>query len=246
MKQGRQYFEGDLDKRYVIQSLKKYVKNKQELDKKLEKLITPFIKDKSLRILDACCGIGHIDYFLSSISPSSQFFGIDQTSYLIDEANKLCKKKKNITFEVDDIYNLPRKHKKEFDISINWKTLSWLPNYEDCIKILFDITKSHIFLSSLFYDEDIDFEIKVKPNQSESAKEDHFFYYNVYSIPKFTNFVYGLGAKNVSVYDFEINKELPKPPTNMTGTYTLNLENGKKIQLSGIILMNWKIIRIDL
>ena len=246
MKKSRQYFKDELDKKHVIKSFKKYVTNKQELDKKLEKLISPYIKNKKLEILDACCGIGHVDYLLSKLSPLSQFVGIDQTPYLIDEAKKICKNKKNIMFKVDDVFNLSKKYKKKFDISINWKTLSWLPNYEDFIKVLFKVTKDHIFLSSLFYDEDIDFEIKVKPNQFESSNEGHFFYYNVYSLPKFMQYVYDLGAKNVTVYDFEIQKKLPKPPKNITGTYTLTLDNGKKIQLSGVILMNWKIIQIDL
>ena len=34
-----------------------------------EKIITPYIKNKSLKILDAPCGIGHISYFLNKIFP---------------------------------------------------------------------------------------------------------------------------------------------------------------------------------
>ena len=225
--------------------MKKYVENKQEMDKFLERLITPYIKEKKLKILDACCGIGHLSYFLSKLSKDSEFLGVDETGYLIEEAKKYVRRK-NVKFVVDDIYDLPEKYPKFFDISINWKTLSWLPYYEECLKSLFSVTKKYIFLSSLFYEGDIDFEIKVREFQKESGKSGFNLFYNVYSLPQFKKFVYDLGAKKIEVYDFQIEKDLPKPPINQMGTYTLQLRDGKRLQISGAIIMSWKIIRIDL
>ena len=66
----------------------KYFKQKQEIDKELEKIITPLIKDKKLKILDAGCGIGHVINLLNKISPKSEFYGIDEIQYLINEAKK--------------------------------------------------------------------------------------------------------------------------------------------------------------
>lgn len=240
------YFKGKADKESNIASMTKYVKNKQELDKFLEKLIGPLIQDKDLKILDACCGVGHILYFLNQISPKSTFVGVDQTAYLIEEAKKLCQDNKNMSFEVGDVYNLPSKYPKEFDISINWKTISWLPYYDQLLKSLFAVTKKHIFLSSLFYDGDIDFEIKVREFKKEAGKDGFNAFYNVYSFPHFKEFVYGLGAKNIEAYDFEIGIDIPKPPIDQMGTYTVKLENGKRLQISGAVVMSWKIIRIDL
>jgi len=240
------YFKGDKDKEFHIASMKKYFTEKQEIDKFLERLITPIIKSKELKILDACCGIGHISYLLSELSPRSTFLGIDQTPYLIEEAKKLCSDRKNVSFEVADIYDLPSKYQKTFDVCINWKTISWLPYYDQCIKSLVAVTKKHIFLSSLFYDGDIDFEIKVREFKKESGKEGFNAFYNVYSFPHFERFVYELGAENVKPYDFEIDIDIPRPPTDQMGTYTVTLKNGKRLQISGAIAMSWKIIRIDL
>lgn len=240
------YFKKDADKEFNIGSMKKYVENKQELDKFLEKLVSPLIQDKSLKILDACCGIGHILYFLEQISPKSSFVGVDQTAYLIEEARKLCQGKKNMSFEVGDIYDLPQKYSKEFDISICWKTISWLPYYDRLLKSLFAVTQKHIFLSSLFYDGDIDFEIKVREFKKESGKDGFNVFYNVYSFPHFKEFIYNLGAKSIEAYDFEIGIDIPRPPIDQMGTHTLKLENGKRLQISGAVVMSWKIIRIDL
>ena len=236
----------DRDKEFNIGEMKKYVEKKQELDKVLEKLITPFIENKRLKILDACCGIGHIIFSLNRISPGSTFIGVDQTEYYIKEARKLCLGEKNISFELGDVYDLPSKYAKEFDISLNWKTISWLPYYDRLLKSLVSVTKRHIFLSSLFYDGDIDFQTKVREFNKEAGKDGFSSFYNVYSLPRFKKFVYSLGAKNIEAYDFEIGIDVPKPPIDQMGTYTLRLENGRRLQISGAVVMFWKVIRIDL
>ena len=145
-----QYFKGNKDKEFNISEMRKYVKTNQEIDKILERIISPVIKEKKLKILDACCGIGHITNLLSNISNKSDFVGIDQSEYLINDARKLFKDKKNILFEVADIYEIREKYEKKFDISISWKTVSWLPYYDQMLRDLIHITKNHIFLSSLF------------------------------------------------------------------------------------------------
>lgn len=241
-----QSFKKEKDKEFVISSMKKYVNEKQEMDKFLEELITPLIKTNSLKILDACCGIGHISYYLTDINPNIQFLGIDQKKYLIDEAKKLCKNKKNIKFQVADILDFEKDNHKKFDVCINWKTLSWIPYYTDFIKALFNVTKKHIFLSSLFYEGDIDFQVKVREFQKESGKKDFNSYYNVYSLPRFKKYLLSLEAKKVNVYSFEIEKDIPKSSKDYMGTYTEKLENGKRLQISGAVIMSWKIIHVEL
>ena len=240
------YFQSNYDKEFNIKSMRKYLDNKQELDKFLEEIISPTITNKKLKIFDSCCGIGHISYLLSNISPESTFFGIDQSEYLIDVAKEISKNKKNLSFIVGDVSDFSNKLHKEFDISINWKTLSWLPYYDQMIKDLVSMTKKYIFISSLFYDGDIDFEIKVREFKKESGKERFNSFYNVYSLPRFKEFVFGLGIKNIEVYNFDINIDIPKPPIDQMGTYTIRLENSKKLQISGAVVMCWKVIRIDL
>jgi ubiquinone/menaquinone biosynthesis C-methylase UbiE len=241
-----QYFEGNEDKDYNVSEMKKYVNTKQEIDKELKKIISPIIQKKELKILDACCGIGHITNLLSEISNKSEVVGIDQTEYLIKDAKKELKNKENILFELGDIYKIKKKYKKKFDVTVNWKTISWLPYYDQMLKDLVYMTKKHIFLSSLFYDGDIDFEIKVREFKKESGKKKFNSYYNVYSLPQFKKFVYNLGVKNIKVYNFDIEKDIEKSSIDRMGTYTEKLENGKRLQISGAIVMFWKIIRIDI
>jgi len=108
------------------------------------------------------------------------------------------------------------------------------------------VTKEHIFLSSLFYDGNIDFITPIREFKTETGKEQFNDYYNVYSLPQFKKFVLELGAKNIETYDFDIDIDLPKPPNDKMIAYTEKLENGKRLQLSGAVVLYWKIIRIDL
>ena len=55
-----------------------------------------------------------------------------------------------------------------------------------------------------------------------------------------------MGAKNIQVYDFDIGIDLPKPPIDKMIGYTEKLESGKRIEISGAVVLYWKIIRIDL
>ncbi len=242
----RQHYDKEKDKEFIIESFKKCVSEKREMDKLLEKIIFTFIDSKKLDILDASCGIGHISYFLSEISKESKFVGVDQTEYLIKEAEKLCQNKPNISFEVNDISKIISKYPKKFDISISWRTLSWLPYYKEMLKDLFSLTKNHIFISSLFYDGDIDFITQVREFKKETGNNHFNDYYNVYSLPQFQKYAFEIGAKNIEVYDFEIKKDIKKPQINQLGGYTMKLEDGKRLQISGAILLPWKIIRIDL
>ena len=50
----------------------------------------------------------------------------------------------------------------------------------------------------------------------------------------------------IQVYNFDMNKDIAKPSIDEMGTYTEKLVNSKRIQISGVIVMSWKIIRIDL
>ncbi len=233
-------------KEEVLPWHERYIHKKQELDKYFESLIAPYIEGQKLKILDACCGAGHITYILNQIAPQSEFLGVDLLDFLVEKAEQLCEGHDNVAFKVMDVYSLSENFDKKFDICINWKTLSWLEYYETALRELVKVTKKHIFISSLFYDGNIDFETKVNEYLNNSDIASHSTYYNIYSYPKFERFCYSLGARNVEAYDFEIGIDLPKPNPDEMKTYTVKQENGKRLQISGAVLMPWKIVRIDI
>lgn len=246
MDKNYQYFVGDEDREANLDSMRKYVVEKQELDKFLESIIRSQIEHRNLQVLDACCGIGHLSAHLSEWSPASSIRGVDSTAYLIGEAQRLFQNRPQLSFEVADVYTFAEQHPKAFDWSISWKTLSWLPHYREMVSALFTTTRERVIVSSLFYDGDIDFEVRVVEHQSERGQNDRPVFYNIYSFPRFREFVTRLGARRVDAYDFEISIDLPRPDPDRMGTYTEQLASGRRLQVSGAVVMTWKIVSIEL
>ncbi|HEX7294107.1 MAG TPA: class I SAM-dependent methyltransferase [Pyrinomonadaceae bacterium] len=229
--------------------MRSYVQTKPEQVKFFEQLISPYLIGKpNVKVLDACCGIGDLTYFLSQLNPDATFVGIDRASFLIAEANKQFEDDPKVTFRELDVNFLSKEFgPKEFDLAVCKQTISWLPDYKNTITELMAVTRDAVFISSLFYDGRIDFEIRVREHVTDVGKIDYNAYYNVYSFPVFRDFCLAAGARDVVGYDFNIQIDLPRPTDlDRMGTYTVRLDSGDRLQISGALLMPWKIVRIDL
>lgn len=225
-----------------------YLRNKPEQVKFFEELIAPFLADGKMHsVLDACCGIGDLVYYLSRLNAAATFTGVDKADFLIAAARENFDNP-NVTFQQGDVYALSEQFgEKSFDLSVCKQTLSWLPGYEKPVQELMKVSRRAVFISSLFYDGRIDFETRVREYGSASGREDYNAYYNVYSFPVFREFCVNHGAKDVVGFDFHIGIDIPKPADlDRMGTYTVKLDSGERLQVSGALLMPWKILRIDL
>jgi len=240
-------FQHEREREHALQSMRAYLHNKPEQVKFFEELIAPYLKD-DVSVLDACCGIGDLLYFLSQLNPNARFVGVDKAEFLIDEAHIHLADNPNVTFEPGDIYALADQFgQKSFDLSVCKQTLSWLPSYTKPVEELMAVTRRAVFISSLFYDGRIDFETRVREYTTDAGRDGYNAFYNVYSFPIFKEFCLERGAKDVVGFDFNIGIDLPRPanPDRM-GTYTVQLQSGERLQISGALLMPWKIVRIDL
>jgi SAM-dependent methyltransferase len=233
------------DATFDVRANRRYVDTKQELDKALERLIRPRIAGRRLALLDACCGLGQIANMLTEISPRSTVFAVEQNDYLVAEAREIWARNRRIRFEVGDLLRMPETHPKQFDVTVNWKTLSWLPHYAPMMEALIGVTKGSLFISSLFYDDDIDFEVRVREYVKEKAADGPNAFYNVYSLPRFEKFCLQHGAASVIAHRFDIGIDLPRPSPGYMGTYTERLADGRRIQISGAVVMSWRIIEVS-
>ena len=240
-------FQHEQERAHALQSMRAYLRDKPEQVKFFEELIGPYLKD-AVSVLDACCGIGDLLFFLSQLNPNARFTGVDKAEFLIDEARTHFADNSNVNFEPGDIYALAEQFgENSFDLSVCKQTLSWLPSYERPVAELMAVSRRAVFISSLFYDGRIDFETRVREYTIDAGRDGYNAFYNVYSFPLFREFCLERGAKDVVGFDFNIGIDLPRPanPDRM-GTYTVRLESGERLQISGALLMPWKIVRIDL
>ncbi|GBR75487.1 malonyl-CoA O-methyltransferase [Candidatus Termititenax persephonae] len=197
-----------------------------------------------LRVLDACCGYGRLVYFLNKFNSLQSYTGLDYSAVLINEARKMFKQYSNINFKTGNIFRLSEKYSKYFDYTINYKTLSWLPYYEQCVRGLMKATKNKIYLTSLFNDGDYDSICKV---YSQASRTTDFTYLNTYSLPKFRHFCLINEAKQVRATSMKLSIDLKKPrDKNKIMTYTQRLATGYNLEITGNTLLNWKLIEIVL
>lgn len=98
-------------------------------------------------------------------------------------------------------------------------------------------------ISSLFYDGPVNAAIQIqdysKPTGGKPYKD---AFYNVYSLPLIREFLKALGYAHFDYVPFEIDCDLAQPPDRGMATYTEKLASGKRLQLSGPLLMNWHFV----
>jgi trans-aconitate methyltransferase len=237
------------DQAFALDSMRKYVERKQELDKLLESVARPLFEAGELSVIDVGCGIGHLAPHFNELSPGSGFHGVEQYEYMTEEARRANAGLPQATFEHADAYELPTRYPKGFDVAVAWKVLSAIPAFEPMLDVLLGLARRHVLIGSIFYDGDIDFEITVREHAKDRegmSEVASLTNYNVYSLPRFERYVRERGAADVQVHDFEIPIDLPRGDTDRMGTYTERLADGRRLQLSGAVVMNWKVIRIDL
>ena len=242
-------FRDEREREQALASMRGYLYSKPEQVKLFETLVAPYLTNQDdVSVLDACCGIGDLTYFLHQLNPRAAFLGVDKAPFLLAEARAHFAGVGNVGFEEGDVHTLSEQFgSNAFHLTVCKQALSWLPDYRQAVREMIAVTSRAVFASSLFYDGRIDFETRVREYVTESGREGFNAFYNVYSFPVFREFCMEHGAKDVVGFDFNISIDLPRPPSpDRMGTYTLKLESGERLQVSGALLMPWKIVRIDL
>lgn len=200
-------------------------------------------QDKVQSICDMACGGGANTFYLSNLFKECTFTGIDLSEELIAYGNRQIEGQQNCKLYQGDWYDLGDKWKDKFDGIISFQTLSWLPEYETAIKNLTLLNPEWIAISSLFYEGDIEYSIKLKNYYRPTEKQEFSeAYYNIYSILRIRKYLESLGYRKFDFKPFEIDIDLPKPDSFDIGTYTIKTKEDKRLQVSAALLMPWYFI----
>jgi len=194
------------------------------------------------KILEVACGYGRLVHFINELNLPGEIWGIDYVKKLIDRAKKDFNGKENIKFKCSNLYDLSKKYNKFFDIIVLYKTLSWLPDYRDAVKEMMAAAKDKIYITALFYDGDISFEIKINELNKKT-----FSSLNFYSLNEFKLFCKKHGAKKVVAHEMHVDFDLPKSEDpNILKTFTIKTADNKRLEVTGTVILNWKLIEISL
>ena len=118
--------------------------------------------------------------------------------------------------------------------------------YETILEESLRVAKEKIFITSLFWDGDIDFITKVT-QKPESSQSKNYSYLNTYSLPRFEKFCLERGASKVSWEKMQIDVDLPAPADpSILKTSTSMLQNNTRLEHTGPIILSWKLVEITL
>lgn len=238
--------EGEMYKKVMRESLKEGNFCPFRYEHQMERLFAFLKKDLSgkrqLTIMEAGCGQGRFLYYAQQFDPRQRYVGIDYLSEHVAFAKKFFCDYPNISIEKEDFHRISRKYPKTFDISVSYKTLSWLSDYQKAVKELFSVTKKKIYITSLFTEGKFSFETKVLDTSTGN-----FSHLNTYSMEDFEQFCLKNGAKKVEFHKIEIPFDLPKPKMNdVLRTYTQKISASKSMEITGLVILHWKLVIIHL
>ncbi len=191
-------------------------------------------------------GGGNLIY-LAQQFPNIKFDGIDYD----DEVVKLaCKNIPINLHNIDKIihgdwFDLNKSLKNRYNGCISFQTLSWLDGYKKAIDAIDALNLEWMAFSSLFWEGNVDYFIKAVDYGNEVVNFNNcsgIYNYNVYSLPSVKNYFSELGYKEFDYMPFEIDIDLEQKNPHWFGTYTKKMDNGRRIQISGGIMMPWYFI----
>ena len=197
------------------------------------------------RVLDACCGMGGIPYYLANRFPSATLSGMELNPACVERGREYMSNLGGATpplFQAD-IFSLEENLVGKFNGVTCIASLLCFPDAEEPIKALAGLNPEWIAISSLFTDSLVEAQIVTKDFSrpyGSSPSTDKF--YNIYTLERTRHLFEELGYNNFYSCRFEIDTDLPKPSHGGLGTYTERLENGQRIQISGPVLMSWYFI----
>ena len=218
-------------------------------EKQMEHLFAHLSRDfgtPGRKVLDICGGYGRLTHFMHQLDSRQNYYCLDSSERLIARAKQAFSAQPNIHCEVADLYTLFPKYDKAFDLSIIYKTLYCLPYYEKAIEQLVRVTRDRIYVTSPFFDGDIEFVSRIYPNAS-AGDATNYHYSNSYSIPKFRKYCESLGVRTVEFEDMRLDFDLPRPASkDVLGTHTVRTKHEGRLEVTGALLLDWKLAILTL
>ncbi|PWA09776.1 ubiquinone biosynthesis methyltransferase UbiE [Pueribacillus theae] len=117
-------------------------------NKRLAEILKP-----GMTVLDVGCGTGAITCGIAEkVGSRGRVIGVDNNPQLIEKARQNYKDVPRLTFEIQDIYDLP--FQNQFDIVTSSRVLQWLSNPQKALNMMVQATKINGFVLVLDYNHD--------------------------------------------------------------------------------------------
>ena len=212
-----------------------------ESTKQLAELVSEVYKP-GMKVLDIGCATGHYLLGLMRVDPEIDYHGVDATRRFIEGAKQAHASRRNASFEIADIFDLPFTE-PTFDIVFSCNVILHLPGFRVPVRNLMRPCKNYCFIRTLMSDRSY----IVKRVRDEDFDEDflpkrHVFQ-NTYSRNILRRFVESEGDFDVEFIEDKfdsrvIEKEFHEVKKGR-GTQCVN-----GMQLDGNIVFEWGFMKL--
>lgn len=189
------------------------------------------------------CGAGANTLYMANRHKNIQFVGMDIEQDYIDYANQILSetsKYRNCKFYAGDWFNIKSDWVDAFDGIISFQMVMMFPDYREALRKLAVLSPDWIAFSSLFYEGDIEYTNIFRDYYRPSNGRDYTeCYYNIHSTIRCEKLMNELGYSHFEYMPFEIDIDIPRTESRDIGTYTVRTDEGKRIQISGGMMMPW-------
>jgi len=168
-----------------------------ESAKQLRHLISQVYKPDQL-ILDVGCAAGHYLNSLESLDPNIKYTGIDATKKYIDFAKENFTNKKNVNFEVADIFKMNDRYSQSHDVVFCCNVLLHLPSVKIPIENLVNASRGYVFIRTLVSGNTHLSKFLYSDSFDEDGEPNDFVFQNTYSSKYLKNIIEGL---NISEFE---------------------------------------------
>ena len=198
-----------------------------------------------LQIADIGAGMGANIYYFAKKYPQTRFVGLEINPECVRRGNErlAALNMDNCELEVSDMYQFESKHRARFDGVLSCALLSWLPDLREALGKMAGLNPRWIAASALFYDGPVDCIIETRDySRPIASSKCTSKFYNIYSLSMARSYFAELGYNEFHSTPFGIDIDLPRPASGGMGTYTETTTDGRRLQISGPLLMPWHFI----
>ena len=190
----------------------------------------------------ACGNDANLMFLKKKFDNKKYCLGLDINKKILKEGLKF-NNFQDLDLKYGNILKLNKKLKNKFQLITSFQTLFALKDYQKASIEMIKLNSKYIFISSLFWEGLIDFNIKLDflKNANYDRQILNSVYYNIHSLKNFLHFYKKHNYKKIFCKKFEIKKNIKNNFKRGMGTYTIK-DKGKNIQISGPLLMNWYFI----
>jgi hypothetical protein len=151
----------------------------------------------------------------------------------------------NCNLIVGDIFNLEQSMVGKYDGVISTQTFNILSDYREIAKVMCSLEPNWMAFSTLGFEGLIDYNIKLYDYTKQKDGQCSEVFYNIYSLPLMQEYFKNLGYSKFEFKEFEMDVDLPQTNKQGRGTYTVKTEYGKRMQISGAMLMPWYFVFVS-